>query len=377
MTDETKNNTQPPRKGPRPLGVDPLALSPGHNVQARVNKSFEDIAAELEQQQLAVHQDLASSPASIGEAQPPEKVQNQNKLSETTTILPLSSIDPPTISQRVTYTREMVDRMATAIRRQALGKASILDGQINPIIVVPHATAPGRYVIVDGFTRFQAFVSNVLGTEIKATIRTGLREDQVFAISFASNVDRNGTNDIDQGNALALALAKGVFRDGLHIAEVLGYTDAKVSGLLAFSKLPDYAIAMIKETPQEFTYNVVARLQALINKNPPEEQVVATIKKIAEGKLTFKKLNQIVSDYSNKSSDSKKKSRRDTRNILGYGKVRATETALSLELQSLPENLTPQLIDIVEQAVSSFLKQHIPSEAVSQHADSHNNSDAD
>lgn len=325
---------------------------------------------------------VSSLKGGVADGRPPlENVRNQNPAaaelaSSGEVLLALTSIEPPTISQRQAYPREMVDRMATSIRRMAVGKDSILDGQIHPIVVVPKPGKPGHYCIVDGFTRFQAFQTNYLSDVIKATIRTDLSEAEVFAMAYSANVDRNGTTDFDRGMALAEALAAGIYQDQQAIATSLGIEKPMVTGLLAFSKLPENVVVLIKETPEKFTYNIAARLQAFINKEPPEEQVIATVKKISDGSMPFKKLTQMVSDFSTDTGKSKKKARRDTRNILGYGKVRATDTALSLDLDSLPENLAPQLIDVVEQAVTNFLKQHIPSEAFNQNAGSDGKPDA-
>ena len=297
-----------------------------------------------------------------------EKVQNQSRPQEITQVLALSSIDPPTISQRATYSREMVDRMATAIRRQALGKPSILDGQINPIIVVPHPEKPGRYIIVDGFTRYQAFESNVLSDSIKATIRTDLTEAESFAMAFSANVDRNDTSDFDRGMALTEAFRKGLYVDRTEAAKALGIDRNAVVGLLAFAELPKSVISQIQEKPENFSYAYANRLQSFVNKGAPEDVVAATAKKIAEGTLSFKKFSTLVTDYAPNVTKAKQKKRRDTRNILGYGKARATENALSIDLDSLPENIAPELLNLVEQTITNFLRERIPSEAINSNA---------
>lgn len=342
-----------PSQAPTGANVLPVFPKPGKPV---------DAALRVESEQ------IAHVNGEVGVSHISEKVQNQNVPSDMASVLPLSSIDPPTISQRAAYPREMVDRMATAIRRQAVGKPSILDGQINPIIVVPHPTVSGRFIIVDGFTRYQAFESNFLSDVIKATIRSDLNEADAFTMAFAANVDRNDTTDFDRGMALAEAFNKGIYVDRTEAAKALGIDRNAIVGLLAFAELPKAVISQIQEKPENFSYAYANRLQSFVNKGAPEEVVSATAKKIAEGSLTFKKFSAMVSDYAPEASKAKQRKRRDTRNILGYGKARATENALSIDLDSLPENIAPELLNLVEQTITNFLREKIPSEAINSNA---------
>jgi ParB family chromosome partitioning protein len=152
--------------------------------------------------------------------------------------------------------------MATSIRRQAHGKPDILDGQINPIIVVPHPLVDGRFLIVDGFTRFQAFTDQFLSDFIKATIRYGMSQAEIFAMAYSANVDRNGTSDFDRGMALASAIKEGIYKDQKDAASALGIDTAAITGLLAFARFPQSIVDVIKTAPEKFSYNVAARLQA-------------------------------------------------------------------------------------------------------------------
>lgn len=296
------------------------------------------------------------------ETMPSEKVQNQ--ISDTRDLLqliPLDAIDPPTISQRQTYPREMVDRMAQAIRRQ--GKGDNLAGQISPIVVMPSNSAPGRYQIIDGFTRYQAFTDHFLASHIKATVKHGLNEREVFQIAFSANVDRNATTDFDRGMALAQAFSEGVFRDKTEIANALGIDKVTAGGLLAFANFPESVLEIIRSEPDRFSYNFAYKLQTLINKQAKDEELIALVQKIRDGKLSFKKFSQLVSDYHGQ-VERPKRSRRDTRSIMGYGKVKATDNTVILDLASLPQDLAPKLADSLEKFITDFLRQNIPSEQI-------------
>lgn len=297
-----------------------------------------------------------------------EKVQNQNidtasPAPSGEVLLALSDIDPPTISQRQAYPREMVDRMAAAIRRMAEGKPSILDGQIHPIVVAPKPGVPGQYIIIDGFTRYQAFKTHYLSGNIKATIRSDVTEADMFAMAFSANVDRNSTTDFDRGMALAEALRVGIYSNNKEISERLDVDPKVVTGLIAYSKLPDAVVEQVRQAPENFTYNVASRILALANKEAPHDLLMSVAKKVRDGAMTFARLNKMVTDYEGEAKTNKRQ-RRDTRSIMGYGKVKATDDAVVLDLASLPMNLGPKLADSLQEFVLAFLKSNIPSENI-------------
>lgn len=318
-----------------------------------------------------VNQALAARKESttLAGSAPVENVQIQNNPSQDEyVILKLTQIDPPTISQRQAYPREMVDQMATAIRRQAHGKSSILDGQIHPVVVVPHPTNLGRYVMVDGFTRYQAFRDHFLADEIKATIRHGLSDAEVFAMAYAANVDRNGTSDFDRGMALTEAFKQNWYKDRADAASALGIDKVTVSGLLAFADFPDPLLEVIRAEPSRFSHNFSYKLQTLLNKNAAIEEVVEVANKIKDSKISWKKFSQFVSEYQGH-TDRPKKARKESRSILDYGKVRATDSAVSLDLESLPAGVAPLLVEKLERFVTDFLKSNIPSQSINTKTD--------
>ena len=304
----------------------------------------------------------AVEPASTADTPAAEKVHNQTSdTRDLLQLIPLDAIDPPTISQRQTYPREMVDRMAQAIRRQ--GKGDNLAGQISPIVVMPSNNTPGRYQIIDGFTRYQAFADHFLASHIKATVKHGLDQREVFQIAFSANVDRNATTDFDRGMALAQAFSEGVFRDKTEVANSLGIDKVTAGGLLAFANFPEFLLEIIRPDPSRFSYNFAYKLQTLMNKQAKEDELIALVQKIRDGKLSFKKFSQLVSDYHGQ-VERPKRSRRDTRSIMGYGKVKATDNTVILDLASLPQDLAPKLADSLEKFITDFLKQNIPSEQI-------------
>lgn len=327
--------------------------------------SHQKLNAPISKDEIAQAQSARTDDNNTSGEGTPEKVQIQKTPNlDELVIIKLVQIDPPTISQRQAYPREMVDQMATAIRRQAHGKPSILDGQIHPVVVVPHPDVSGRYVMVDGFTRFQAFRDHFLSDEIKATIRHGLSDAEAFAMAYAANVDRNGTTDFDRGMALTEAFKQNWYKDRADAASSLGIDKVTVSGLLAFAEFPDPLLELIRTEPSRFSHNFAYKLQTLLNKNASIEEVVELATKIKDAKISWKKFSQVVSEYQGK-TDRPKKARKESRSILDYGKVRATDSAITLDLESLPAGLAPLLVEQLERFVTDFLKSNIPSEIMS------------
>lgn len=339
----------PPQEAPK--NVLPAFPKPGKNKETPPPK---EVLPQAESPQ-----DLPTGTAVV-EATPSENVQNQTAPSSAEfQIIPLDRIDPPAISQRQIYTREMVDNMAHAIRRQ--GKGDNLAGQISPIVVAPHPSEPGRYQIIDGFTRYQAFVDHYLAPHIKASIRTGLTEKEKFQMAFSANVERNDTSDYDRGMALAQAFRDGVYKEKTEVAAELGVDKVTVGGLLAYVDFPEPLLEIIRTDPARFSHNFAYRLQTLINKEVKEDELVTVARKIRDGNLSLKKFGQFVSDYQGP-TERPKRSRRDTRSIMGYGKVKATDNAVQVDLASLPQDIAPKLVDSLEKFITEFLRQNIPSE---------------
>lgn len=296
----------------------------------------------------------------------PEKVQIQNIQPATTSdssnkveLIDLDLIDPPTISQRRQYTEEMVNLIAQDIRKN--GHGDNLSGQIHPVVVMPSTTTPGRFVMVDGLTRFMAFKSHFLAPQIKAIVRHDLDAKAAFKVALSANVARNSVTDFDMGMAMFEALRDGTYKDHNDIANDNGISLTTVSGLIAFSDLPEEVHEFIKSAPQKFSYNFAARLKALYNKTNIDV-VRDACKKIAEGKLTFSKLQTLISNVSTEQGKQLRK-KKNSRTILSYGKVRSTDDSVNLVLESLPHNVSQALAEHLEKAAVEFLQSHIPSES--------------
>lgn len=295
-----------------------------------------------------------------------EKVQIQNTDSSTPAntlsnveLISLDLIDPPPIAQRQQYTEEMINLIAQDIRKN--GHGDNLSGQIHPVVVMPSSITPGRFVMVDGFTRLMAFKQHFLAPQIKAIVRHDLDPKAAFKVALSANVARNSVTDYDTGMAMFEALRDGTYKDHSEIANDNGMSLTTVSGLLAFSDLPEEVHELIKNSPQKFTYNFAARLKALYNKTNVDVVRDAS-KKIAEGKMTFSKLQTLISNVTIEQGKTVRK-KKNSRTILSYGKVRSTEDSVSLVLESLPHNVSQALAEYLEKATVEFLQTHISSEA--------------
>ncbi len=319
----------------------------------------------LTPEERAQYQELRQG-TSPTEATPSEKVQIQNTASTSPSdtnnhvvLIDLDLIDPPTIPQRRQYTDEMVNLIAQDVRKN--GHGDNLSGQIHPVVVMPSDSTPGRFVMVDGFTRYMAFKQHYLAPKIKAIIRSDLDAKAAFKVALSANIARNSVTDYDTGMAMYEALRDGTYKDHNDIANDNGMSLTTVSGLIAFSDLPDEVHELIKHAPQRFSYNFAARLKSLYNKTDIDVVCDAS-KKIAEGKMTFSKLQALIANVSAEQGKPLRK-KKNSRTILTYGKVRSTDDTVSLVLESLPHNISQALAEHLEKAAVEFLQSHIHSES--------------
>lgn len=356
-------------KQSRPLGTDfsPTGTIQGVTVgsvpEAKLDKPMHEILAEiglLTPEAGNSYQASHASKSGIQPAQPDSSTSPEASIVAQVELIPIELIDPPHISQRQIYTPEMVDKMAQAIRRHGNGDA--IKGQITPVDLIPNADKPGRYVMVDGFTRYQAFSTHFLAPHIKAIVRHDLDKQGCFQLAFSANEERNPASDYDKGISIARALKEGYFSDQNNVALKLGLSVTTVSGLLSFASLPEEVIEVIHQDPSRFGHNFAAKLQAL-HKKSDTEQTVAIAKKILAGTMPFSKLQKFVSDFKGPSTRNARV-RRNSRNILSYGKVKSTDSAVTVILESLPTNVSQGLADHLEKAAIEYLKLNIPSESI-------------
>jgi len=334
----------------------------GQSKQGTVVKLTPPLSAE----ERAQYQNPLNDQRAI-ELDPPEKVQIQKTETSTTSSTPsnveliaLDLIDPPSISQRQQYTEGMINLIAQDIRKN--GHGDNLTGQIHPVVVIPSPTMPGRFVMVDGFTRLMAFKQHFLAPKIKAIVRHDLDPKAAFKVALSANVARNSVTDYDKGMAMCEALRAGTYKDHNEIAIENGMSLTTVSGLIAFSDLPEEIHEVIKAAPERFSYNFAARLKALYNKTNID-LVRDASKKIAEGKMTFSKLQSFITNVTAEQGKPPRK-KKHSRTILTYGKVRSTENTVTLVLESLPYDISQDLAEYLEKATVEFLQSRIPNDAL-------------
>ncbi|WP_440030317.1 ParB/RepB/Spo0J family partition protein [Chromobacterium amazonense] len=275
-------------------------------------------------------------------------------INEEIVTIPTTSIDNPYTPQRYVYTKEMIQQMASSLLKEGDGDA--LKGQLQPIIVTNSSTCLDRFEVVDGLTRLMAFKDHHLSKFIKAIVRKNLSPVERFRVGHMSNLQRNAPTDFDLGMVYADTLAKDIYPTESALAADMQISKSKLHGYLSFSKLPAEVRELISESASCFTYNEASRLLSLSNK-ANIDYVLNIAKRIANGSLTFSKLNKIVSNFEN---DDIKPSRvrRDTRNILDLGKIKFGNGRLQLDLEGISDETLKLLAQQIENLVTSAIKEN-------------------
>lgn len=182
-------------------------------------------------------------------------------------------------------------------------------GQLEPIDAMPHPERPGHWLILSGHKRVR--VLRRLGeTHVRLVARAPVFGLERYKVSRAFNTHSRET-------ALDNARAWKVLVDAGHasydeIAEALGVSKALLSKTLAFNKLPQSAIARIKEHPEMFGPGAAQSLSQIAQQSD-EERLLELIEGVIEGRVTTRQL-----EHAAKEASSTKRERRPKHNSRQY-----------------------------------------------------------
>lgn len=163
-------------------------------------------------------------------------------------------IDPNPLAPREIYTAEMILARASDLRDQ---------GQHDPIHVMPNPDAPGRFIILDGWTRTQACLSHKVMTALHAEVHHNLSLQQAAWFGYDQNECRQGHHDIDRAMFYEKLIAAGEAPADI-------YRRARISKSLmsfyrSYAKLPEDILEVVRITPARFTATVAFHLLKAYN----------------------------------------------------------------------------------------------------------------
>ncbi len=153
-------------------------------------------------------------------------------------------IDPNPQAPRTLYTPEMILARADDLR---------LQGQHDPIHVIPNPQAPGRYIIADGWTRVQACIQHKVLETLRAEVHEDLSIEDAAWFGYQQNECRQQHCDLDRGVFYATKIAAG--EPAVQVAERAGISKTQMTKYLAYTRLPEEVLDIVRQAPDRFGAN--------------------------------------------------------------------------------------------------------------------------
>ncbi|SER71753.1 ParB/RepB/Spo0J family partition protein [Giesbergeria anulus] len=182
---------------------------------------------------------------------PPETSNGGRKL----TTVNVNLIDPNPLAPREVYTPEMIRDRAEDLRVQ---------GQHDPIHVIPNPSAAGRFIICDGWTRVQACREHKVFDTLLAEIHTDLSMQESAWFGYEQNEGRSQHCDLDRAMFYEKLIAAG--ETAAEIARRAKLSKTMMSFYRAYGKLPEDVLEIIRLHPGKFGATEAYQLAKLYDK---------------------------------------------------------------------------------------------------------------
>jgi ParB family transcriptional regulator, chromosome partitioning protein len=211
-----------------------------------------------------------ASPMTAPVIEAPTQAMNSGSVRNLTTI-GVHLIDPNPLAPREVYTPEMILNRAEDLRAQ---------GQHDPIHVIPHPNATGRFIICDGWTRVQACREHKVFESLLAEIHTefGVQESAWFG--YEQNEGRSQHCDLDRAMFYEKLIAAG--ESPAEVARRAKVSKTMMSFYRAYAKLPEDVLEVIRMHPHKFGATVAYQLAKLYDKAGIRKAVALANKYAAE-----------------------------------------------------------------------------------------------
>lgn len=170
-------------------------------------------------------------------------------------------IDQNPLAPREIYTAQMILERAEALR---------LQGQHDPIHVIPNPDSPGRYIICDGWTRVLSCREHQVLTELLAEIHDLSLEEAAW-YGYQQNEERQQHCDLDRAMFYEKLVSAGT--SPAEIARRAGISKSQMTFYRAFSKLPSDVIEIVRASPERFGASAAYQLSKVNDKASTRQAV--------------------------------------------------------------------------------------------------------
>lgn len=167
--------------------------------------------------------------------------------------VPLDLLEPNPFQPRTTMDPVALDELAGSIRIQ---------GVLQPLLIRPHPSNPGRYQIVAGERRWRAAATAGLH-EVPTLVRE-MADTEAAAVALVENLQRQDLNPIDEADGYDRLLTQfGLTQETL--GQAVGKSRSHISNILRLLNLP----AAVKEAVRKGALSA-GHARALLSHPEPE-----------------------------------------------------------------------------------------------------------
>lgn len=196
--------------------------------------------------------------------------------------LPIDHVHDNPFNARHIYDPQAIKELASSIATR---------GQLVPAPAVPHPTLEGHYILIDGHYRKKA-LQHAGKNEIECVIHEPEEDLELYRRSFLINEQRNAQFPLDNAMAWRHLLDMGMVESSDAIAEMLGTTKVTVSKTLSLLKLPENALAKMREAPGKFSLGMSYEL-SMCTRCMDETELLALMDRIVDEDLSVRQLETI------------------------------------------------------------------------------------
>jgi ParB family chromosome partitioning protein len=198
--------------------------------------------------------------------------------------VPLALVHDNPLNARHIYDPDAVKALAASIATR---------GQLVPAPAARHPSIPGHVVLIDGHYRKRALLA-AGKTEIECVLQDVSNELDMYRMSYLINEERNAQSPLDNALAWQKLLVEQKVADGAGVAELTGLSTAAVAKTMAFLKLPEAALAKLREAPGKFGIAVGYEIYQL-SKLLSEKELLELMQRTLDEDLSSRALESLRS----------------------------------------------------------------------------------
>lgn len=226
--------------------------------------------------------------------------------------VPLALVHDNPLNARHIYDPDAVKALAASIATR---------GQLVPAPAARHPSMAGHVVLIDGHYRKRALLA-AGKTEIECVLQDVANELDMYRMSYLINEERNAQSPLDNALAWQKLLAEQKVADGAGVAELTGLSTAAVAKTMAFLKLPEAALAKLREAPAKFGIAVGYEIYQL-SKLLSEKELLELMQRTLDEDLSSRALESLRGKFEDGKPRKKKEVSRQYR-------IRAGKTQIGL-----------------------------------------------